>query len=449
MGHIQTIDELIDFLLRRLWLILAIGLIGGVFAAIYAKTRPAVYESSAVLQIENPVIDPLNANGSGAGASPDDTLREVQSNLNSRENMLAVIERHQLFGGAGGLSPDQKIVLLRQSVRFETINGGAMAANGQRAASAMIITATMGDADLAARVANDFAQSMLDESNSSQIARRQETMAFYQEEAARLEREIEAVDAETATYRGEHSDSMPAVRVARQAEITGFDSDLRTLERELAGLNGQKALLERGGTTRATERRQLEELNAQISVAEAQRQQIVQRRAAIEASLTDVAEVDRIIAGYERRTEQLQAQYDVIGRRLAEAETAARLDDRHQSGRITLLERARTPEYPLAGGAKKIAIAGVLASLVAGVGLAFVLDMLKPVVRTADQMARELDLRPVVSIPDLAPKKTRLPGVGGLKRLLDDPRKPLMGLPRYAVFIGGAAVFAFLAAVVA
>jgi hypothetical protein len=98
----------------------------------------------------------------------------------------------------------------------------------------------------------------------------------------------------------------------------------------------------------------------------------------------------------------------------------------------------------MGGGNKKLAIAGALASLIAGLAIAFTLDLVRPVVRTAAQMERELDLRPVVVIPEVTPPKPTAAGKG-LMQLLDDPTKPVFGMPRYAV-IAGAATLALLAA---
>jgi hypothetical protein len=70
-----------------------------------------------------------------------------------------------------------------------------------------------------------------------------------------------------------------------------------------------------------------------------------------------------------------------------------------------------------------------------------------PVIRTAAQMERELDLRPVVSIPEVRPEKAAQRGRGMMK-LLDDPTKPLLGLPRYAVISGVASLMLLTAAAV-
>ena len=74
-------------------------------------------------------------------------------------------------------------------------------------------------------------------------------------------------------------------------------------------------------------------------------------------------------------------------------------------------------------------------------------DALNPVIRTAAQMERELDLRPVVSIPEVRPEKAAQRGRGMVK-LLDDPTKPLLGLPRYAVISGVATLLLLTAAAV-
>jgi hypothetical protein len=63
------------------------------------------------------------------------------------------------------------------------------------------------------------------------------------------------------------------------------------------------------------------------------------------------------------------------------------------------LEEAQAPEAAITRGRKITAMMGAAAALIAGIALAFVLDFLNPVVRSAKQMERETGLRPVVSIP--------------------------------------------------
>ena len=71
----------------------------------------------------------------------------------------------------------------------------------------------------------------------------------------------------------------------------------------------------------------------------------------------------------------------------------------------------------------------------AGLILAFLLDLYRPVVRTAAQMRRQLDLDPVVCIPEIRAPKGAI-GNAAL-RMIDTPSRPIFGLPRFAVLVLG------------
>ena len=200
------------------------------------------------------------------------------------------------------------------------------------------------------------------------------------------------------------------------------------------------------GTLRATDQRALAEIDSRAAVLAAQRGALVARRSQIDAILSQTPEVERVLSGFDRALQQLQQQYEVINRRLAEAETTQRLAEQQQAERFTLLERAVTPQYAIGGGGKKMVIAGAIASIVGAIGLAFVLDLLNPVVRTAQQMERQLDLRPVVSIPEVGAARQSRQRAKTLLNLVDDPRRPILGMPRYAMFAGGATLCLMLAA---
>ena len=88
--------------------------------------------------------------------------------------------------------------------------------------------------------------------------------------------------------------------------------------------------------------------------------------------------------------------------------------DRRSCG-FEVLETALPPIYPVSGSRKKIAMVGGIASLMAGIGLAFVAEMMKPAIRTAAQMERVLGVRPVVVIPVVASRRERR--IGGLRKL--------------------------------
>lgn len=439
MGQIQSIDELIGLLLRRRLLIGAVTVFGIVMTLLYVIAKPDVFESTAVIQVQSPTV----ANADAAATAPRENsaqrLQAIQQQLTTREAMLAVIARHGLYADTG-LTDDQKVHLLRISLRFETVASAAATGFGQQSeVSALLISATAGTRAQAARVANDFAQSILDAGATGQIDRAREALGFYREEETRLKAQIDALGAEFAAYQTENRDALPAQRDLLRTELTGLETELRTLDQSLVGARNERAVIERKDTLRATDRRQLETLVAQIDTLAAQGSALEARRAEIQATLAKGQDMDRAIADYQLTLAQLESQYEVLTRRSADAETDAKLQDRQQGGSFTLLERAAEPDYPISGGRRKLAVVGAVASLFLGVVLAFVLDHIRPVLRTRSQLERELDLRAIVAIPEIAPagrslrqKLTReIPKLSDLARRLPDA--PIAG-PRNAVF---------------
>lgn len=445
MGQIQSIEEFLSLMLRRRWLIILIAVSGLLISAIYAKTRPDTYMAAAVIQVEVPTVSGSSESTAPAPSGAAQLLQAIKQRLTTRENLLAMIERHQLFTNLPGLSTDEKIALLRGSVTFEDVASAAGDTFGQpKTISALIVYAELDDPELAARVANDFAQGILDQTSAGQQTRAVQNVTFFREEEARIWQQITDLEAEITAYTNTHDDKLPALNEARRDELVGLDTDIRSSGQQKLALVSQKTLISASETLRETDRRLLDQLTAQIGVLDAQISALTTRRTEIEAALLATPEIEQALDGFDRRLQQLQGQYDVANQRMAEAETAQRLAERHHAERFTLLERAITPEYSRRSGGKKLVIAGSIASLLLGIAVAFVLDLLRPVVRTAAQMERQLDLLPIISIPEIERPRQQIGK--GLIKLLDDPIKSLLGIPRFAVLAATATLLLIIAA---
>lgn len=435
MGPIQSLEDVLSLLLRRRWLIIAVTVVGMILSVVAAKSKVDVYESTAVIQIGVPVV------ADSAGGSVQ-FLQPIQQRLTSRDALLAMIDRHSLFADAPGLSPDQRIAALRGAIHFVPVASTTAPSFGSASPiSALLIVARSDTGDHAARIANDLAQSILDQTNADQLGSARETTGFYREEETRVWQQLEVLEAEIAAYKNANAAALPELNTARNAEVAAISTDLREVDQRLAGLEEQRKALDTGGQLRATAQRQLDDVRGQIAVATSQRATLVAQRDAISAALSTSPEVERALSSYDRKLAQLQSEYDVVTARMAEAETAQRLAESQQSGRFSLLERALTPDYPMGSGGRKIAMIGTLASLAAGLALALVVDLLFPVIRTAAQMERQLSLRPVIVLPVIAMGRARR--MSPLARFIDDPTKPIFGLPRFAV-IAAAATLALL-----
>ncbi|NEX46227.1 GumC family protein [Pseudotabrizicola algicola] len=443
MGPIQTVEDLLGLIRRRFWLIAAVSLFGTLFAIWYAKTRPDVFETAAVLQVELPMV----TDGGQAPAMPVNVLQlltSIEQRLTTRENLIALIDRHGLFADAPAMSIEDKVMAMRESIRFQSVSGPS------GALSALIISARAGEAENAARIANDLAQSVLDMGAEGKRATAEASFQFFKEQENRLWTQITALEEQIASYRESNRSSLPGVREARQDQIAELETSLRALDQEITGLRSEEAQLNALQTQRATDRRRLDDIAQRLAVLAAQRAPLAERKAALEATVGDTAEVERALSGYERQLRQLQDQYTVVSQRMAEAETAQSLASRRQTERFSMLERAITPDYPLGSGARKMAVVGLIGSAGLGLVLAFLLDLMHPVIRTAAQMERELNLRPVVSIPEIKPHSRKPLGRRAIASLIENEagRLPAIEELRGKLVLGGA-LLVVLTAIVA
>ena len=445
MGQIQTLDELFGFLLRRFKIIALVTLLGMVLSLLYAKSLPRLYEAASVLQVELPTL--ADAGSDQIGRDAAQMLQTIEQDLTTREAMMAVINRHQLFDGVEGLSDDRKAFLLRQAIRFQPITSAtAPTFGGGAAISALIISAQWDNPDLAARIANDFAQSLLDYSAAGKRDRAQDSEDFFQSEVDRIGADIAALEGEITAFKNENADFLPEITAARRDEMIGLETDLRQSEREVATLNGQRAAIEAAGSQRETEKRQLAEIDIALGVAISQRNQVSSRREELMNALTRAPAVEQALSGYDRQLRQLQDKYDLALTQLSTAQIDVQLAIGNKTERFALLERANTPEDSIGASRRKVAVMGTLASVLAALGLAFLYEQIFPIVRTAEQLERQLQIRPIVSIPDLGAAAAR-PQLASVLRMVDDPDRPIMGLPRYLVV--AAAVTLALVAVAA
>jgi uncharacterized protein involved in exopolysaccharide biosynthesis len=447
MGPIQTIDEFLGLLLRRRLMIAAVTVALTVLVLLYALSRPVIYEAVSVIQVETPTITEGGAPPAGASAQ---RLQTIQQRLTTREALLAMIDRHGLYQDLP-ITNDEKVHLLRMAVRFQPVASVASQSYGApQQVSALLIFAQGDGAEKAARIANDFAQGVLDASAQGQNTRAREALTFFVEENKRLEDQIVATEAGIADFRNANADALPEVREARRAEIRDIEADLREIDQSLIALQSEEARIGQGRTLRDADRQQIAALEAQIALLTEQKTAQETRRTTLVAALTQGPQVEQTLATMERRLQQLQEQYAQAARGLTEAETAQKLEERQQSERFALLERAVAPDYPVTGGRRKLAMAGAVASLVAGIIAAFVMDLMQPVLRTRTQFERTLGLRPVVVIPDLKLRQRRLPVEAalpalrwlraGATRLASEGGTLILGMPRQAMLGAGAAL---------
>ncbi|MFT6674485.1 MAG: hypothetical protein ACJAVM_000668 [Sulfitobacter sp.] len=397
MGPIHTLDDLIDFLRRRAGMIAAIFLLGCAGSVLFALAQSHVYSAAEVIQIEQPKIKddlaPSTVDGSAARR-----LQLIEQQVMARSSLLEVIDKFGLYSDMPGLMQIEKIGLLRESI---SISGMAAVREGfadDGAISVLTITANMASPENAQAIAHEIASRTRALAMAQREETSRETLDFFEQQEAKLLRDMEALETELSAFRAANDLSIEGSLEFRRDEIASLNQSLLSLDREIIAAQLARARIDRN-MREETVQKQEKEIDGQLNSLTTQRRLLDTRRTNLSASLETTPEVERALAEYSRRRARIQGQLDVITTRRSEAEVGFSLEAGARSERMITLEEAQIPQTAISRSRKTIALMGAMVSAALALAAAFGLDVLNPVVRSARQMERETGLRPVVSIP--------------------------------------------------
>lgn len=433
---------------RRLPLVMTIMVLGVLASFYLIVSSPRVYQASAVIQLDMPAVMDAGADSSLPASR---RVQLIEQRLMARANLRDVIQRLGLFADSPGLSETEKLTALRNSTRIESITAPGVSVDSRLALAAIVITSQAETANMAAAIANDFADSVVNRDRENRKARILESQDYLRGEEARLNEQLSAQERKVVEYSARNEDALPTSQTYLQTELAQLSEMETTLDSSIMDLQRERLSLEAGGTgadarpsaslvqqIRAAEvelaqaRRtlaadhpeikrledNLQRLNSgggsggsdvvrrQAELIDAQLQQLNQQKAGFETRRTEIdqararaPQVTRELEAMQREQRRLQDRYNEISRQLAQVETQQMLMDNDQTERFVLLERALPPEYPALSNRKKSAVMGVGGSFALAMMVAFVLELLNPVLRRTKQFARATGTRPVIALP--------------------------------------------------
>ncbi|MDB6176888.1 hypothetical protein PAF17_05130 [Paracoccus sp. Z330] len=403
MGSLGSIGDILSMLWRRRLVLGTTVLAGAALSYHMAVSQPHSYAASAVLQIETPRSFADAPRGTG-GIAAGYWLQLVQARLMVRDNILGLIDKYDLFADTPAMSEALQVQIMRNSFRIDPVTGGQYYANAEQWPGVLRVTATMPSAKLAADLANEMAERVLELNSTTQTEQVQETLEFYSREESRIAQQIDAVESEMAAFRNENLDVLPTTLDNRPTEMRTIDAELSEIAGDLLRARSEYDELMSRSPLSTIEQRNASQINNQITLMTTRQDQLRERMSEIRASGQRSVNAEAQMQAYDRRLLQLREQQAEMSGRRAAAETAQRLDAEQQSEQFILLEQATQPDYPLSSGRKKTMVFGLAGSMALALMLALLLEMLKPVIRSAGQMERSSGLRPVATIPKLAGK---------------------------------------------
>jgi uncharacterized protein involved in exopolysaccharide biosynthesis len=149
----------------------------------------------------------------------------------------------------------------------------------------------------------------------------------------------------------------------------------------------------------AAAQRRLQEARKEVEVLRARLADVDRRIGAFQARVEAAPRREQEMLSLTRDYQKMSENYTQLLSRKLDAETAARLEQRSKGQQFRMIDPAYLPVQPSFPDRQLFAIAGALAGLMLGIGLAVVVDYLDPTLKEADEAAAALHLPVLAVVP--------------------------------------------------
>lgn len=372
---------------NRIVVMLMLFIVGIIATIIYTIQQPQVYRATAVIQIESPQISEAVAGSLGTSAAH--RLQLIEQRMMARDNLADVIERHQLFTSDPTMSMIDKVDALRESINTQQIAGEAAGIGAVSVPSGLVISVELEDPVKASDLANDLVETVIEKNDSRRSNQARETLEFFAGQEDELLTSIERLEGNIAEFKQVNAEVLPETVTSLIGQEADFQSAILEIDQQIITLRSDNS------------RQRAEFVDRQVAVLDEQKMLLTERLMGVRGLLQRAPSVERQLAQMNRELALYQGQYEVVTENRAEAELSMSLEDRKQSERFEILERAIPAEYPISTSRRMIFLIGAVLSLVGSAAAIFFYGNLSPIVRNARDLKEELDLTPVVTIPTI------------------------------------------------
>ncbi|MGM0585367.1 MAG: GumC family protein [Pseudomonadota bacterium] len=218
-----------------IFLLTAVVIFSGFAAA--AVLLPATFTSSAKILVESQQI-PSNLVQSTVTSHASERLRVIQQRLMTRENLLEIASEFGVFRERRDLSPSEMVQAMRDASDFQIVGLGGGRGGGMALTFTVSFSATR--PNIAARVASEYVERILEDNLKLRTARAANTFEFFEQESERLANEINAIEGEIVDFKRANRDTLPETLQFRTNDLQRIQQRLQLIDREKADLSEQR-----------------------------------------------------------------------------------------------------------------------------------------------------------------------------------------------------------------
>jgi uncharacterized protein involved in exopolysaccharide biosynthesis len=377
-------------LIKRRWIwFLAPFVLVASSGLIAALVWPATFLSQGKILVQSQQI-PTELVRSTVTNAAQERIQVIEQRTMTRENLLAMVEKFQLFPDQRSfLSATQLVELMKKSTKIEPfaepLAFSQIRSRGDNPTIIFTVGFESSNPQTASQVANELVTRILNEDLRDRTSRATDTTKFLAREVQRLQAESAALDQKIA--------------LAKRAQIKSSNApdqsatQLAQLRFELA----QKSALY------SDKHPAMQSLKRQIDALEK-----------IVAPVQSAGDASVPLDELQTQQEAIQKNVEAASSKLAAARLGETLEKDQQSEKLEVIEQPTVPQEPIRPDRPKIIKISLFLALAAGGGLVFLLEFADKSIRRSSDIFNFVDSRLVVAIPlitthaELKHRKTRL-----------------------------------------
>ena len=241
--HYQlTLDDYLS-LLRRRWayLLFPFLLIFSMSVAV-AMLLPPVYKSTGIILVESQRI-PRELIRTTITSYIGERIEIIKQRVMTRENMLKIIDEFGLLQeGEGKRTVTERINEVRRRIEVLMMRPDQQHEDSKNVTFSVSFEAR--NPEVAHRVADRLVTMFLEENVRSRTQRASETTEFLKGEADKLKVQLEAIEAEIATYKQKFSDALPEHLDLRMRMLERTEADIKAVKREILTVQEEARFLD-------------------------------------------------------------------------------------------------------------------------------------------------------------------------------------------------------------
>jgi uncharacterized protein involved in exopolysaccharide biosynthesis len=312
-------------------------------------------------------------------SAAQERIQVIEQRTMTRDNLVAIVDKFQLFPDKRALmSVTELIALMKKDTKIAPVDLQLDFKQRTRAAlENPTIVFSVGfeysDAATATRVANELMTRILNEDLRDRTSRATDTTKFLAREVQKLQADNAALD----------------VRIGQLRLSQGKPAASGATDQPAAALGQLKAELVQKGALYSERHPLVQSLKRQIEAMEKAASTSVAADPGASASL------EALVA----QQEALQKNLDVASTKLAAARLGENLEKDQQSEKLEIIEQPTIPQEPIRPNRPKVAALAVILALMAGAGLALVVDVSDKGIRRSSDILSVVDGQLIVSIP--------------------------------------------------